>query len=407
MMKMYKLILGAFLLVSSAGVFGSVVKVDEPKVCFVCHDNIEALGKKKFVHTAFKQGVCSACHNPHASRHAALTTQDVTKLCLTCHADIKAQTHKADPHQPALDGDCITCHDPHASDQKFQLKQKMVALCTQCHTSIAQWMTRASIHAPVKAENCVVCHTPHGSDNGRLLTKAMPDICFSCHKQDAPFTTAHKGYDLSKANCVTCHDPHSSTTPNLLMVNQHPPFRAGQCANCHAAGGKTAFALVSEPKVLCVRCHKQIQEFLAKPYHHNLTDERSCLNCHNPHAASGKSLLAAEQKDLCFRCHFKGDKYKGHSRDEWLTHGGMDCTNCHTPHGGDNERFFKKPGVDLCLDCHKDAHKGSHPVGEKVIDPRTGGQLTCISCHKLHGSDFKPYLPLDPARDLCLQCHKR
>jgi DmsE family decaheme c-type cytochrome len=404
-MKM-RLILCILALLLTGRAYSSPLKVDEPKVCFVCHDTIEALNKKKAVHTAFKQGVCSACHNPHASKHAALINDDIKTLCLSCHKNVGQDIHKVSAHQPALDGDCITCHDPHASDYKNQLKQKTVPLCTQCHMAVAGWMANTTVHAPVKSENCQVCHSPHGSDNENLMTRPVPALCFSCHKQDAPFAAAHKGYDLSNANCMTCHDPHSSSKPNLLMANQHAPFKAGQCVSCHTSGAGSAFALVSEPKALCLKCHKQIQDSIDLPYHH-MDDARSCLNCHNPHAAPVSPLLAATQKDLCVRCHFKGDEYKAKERSQYITHGDMDCSKCHTSHGGNDANYLKSVGEDLCRGCHQDSHKGSHPMGGDILDPRTKTTLVCTSCHKLHGADYKLYLPLDPERELCIQCHKK
>jgi DmsE family decaheme c-type cytochrome len=387
--------------------FSSPVKVDEPKVCYACHDAMESLNKKRSVHTSFKQGICSACHNPHASKHAALIDEDIKTLCLSCHKNVKEEMVKLSAHQPALDGDCLTCHDPHASDYKNQLKQKTVALCVQCHTAVTGWMSSTTVHSPVKSENCAVCHTPHGSESEGLLVRSIPALCFSCHKQDAPFAAAHKGYNLSKADCLTCHDPHASSKPNLLMANQHAPFKAGTCVSCHTSGSESAFALVSEPKALCLKCHKQIQDDMNRPYHHNLNDSLSCLNCHNPHAAPASPLLAASQKELCFRCHFKGEKYKGKERSQYATHNDMDCSNCHTPHGGNDPKYLKSVGEDLCRGCHPNSHKGSHPMGGEVIDPRTNTTLVCTSCHKLHGADYKMYLPLDPERDLCIQCHKK
>ena len=103
-MKTNILLLALLAIIPTGNAFASVVKVDEPKVCFACHDNIEALNKKKFVHTAFKQGVCSACHNPHASKHASLIKEDIKDLCLSCHDNIKQQVHKNTVHQPAADG---------------------------------------------------------------------------------------------------------------------------------------------------------------------------------------------------------------------------------------------------------------------------------------------------------------
>jgi predicted CXXCH cytochrome family protein len=235
----------------------------------------------------------------------------------------------------------------------------------------------------------------------------VPQLCFKCHKQGDAFASAHQGRQISDANCVSCHAPHASNGKGLLRQNKHAPFAAGNCARCHpGTGGGKAFAIAVSPKDLCTQCHKEIGEGLqTKPFHHNLDDPKSCLNCHNPHASNPQHLLLAEQKVLCMRCHFNDTGTK--DKASFITHGGMDCSNCHAPHGADNEKYLKAADLDLCFGCHESAHKASHPVGPGVIDKRTGKAVTCLSCHKLHGADFDKYLPLDPKWELCIQCHKR
>jgi predicted CXXCH cytochrome family protein len=281
-------------------------------------------------------------------------------------------------------------------------------LCAACHSSVNEWLARPHVHAPVAAKECESCHLPHGSDNDRLLADEVPALCLGCHDTDAGFRQAHKGYQVADANCLTCHDPHSSTRPKLVMPNEHPPFAGGQCTACHdQSAGASAFALVSDVRSVCTRCHEDIREMAAQPYTHNLGDERSCMNCHNAHTSSTESLLSSRQQTMCLHCHFKDEKYADKSRASVLTHNGMDCTNCHLPHGAANERYFVSNVIDLCSGCHENAHRTSHPIGEDIIDPRSGEQVTCVSCHQLHGADFEPYLPLDSQMDLCIQCHRR
>jgi len=407
-MKIKGLLLLLTGLLIGTSVPASVVDVDEPDVCLMCHSDIENLMTKNHLHSAFEGGQCSDCHNPHASRHAALLNDDPGQLCFDCHEDVEKQTHLAVAHEPAGEGECLSCHDPHAADYSNQLKMSNVELCEQCHSNIDDWMKRANIHLPVADAECMVCHSPHGSENERLLTQKIPGICLDCHDQDAAFNAAHKGYRLENANCVTCHDPHSSSEPNLLMPNQHAPFSGGKCNMCHAPQGSGSdFALVADVKTVCTKCHKDIKNEDTLTYHHNLDDEQSCMNCHNPHASSTGSLLAARQKDLCNRCHFDGEKFAAKKKEDYITHDGMDCSNCHTPHGSNNSRYLDGDGLEVCNTCHADAHKGSHPVGKGIVDPRNNTELTCLSCHKLHGADFDPYLPLDPQMDLCIQCHRR
>lgn len=384
------------------------VKVNEPAVCLECHADIQNAFKEKHVHTALKAGKCSACHNPHAAKHAALLDDAVGALCLGCHEDVARETHLAAGHDPAVTGNCLACHTPHASANANQLIQPVGELCGSCHTEVAAWRARASVHPPVKDNDCLVCHNPHGSDNDGLLADKVPALCFSCHDNDAPFQQAHQGFPVAEANCLACHDPHSSTLPKLVMPNQHAPFKSKNCSACHETkSGKTGLALVADIKSVCTRCHSAIRVESDKTHSHNLNDERACMNCHNAHASAGEYLLSGPQQTMCLGCHFKDGEYADKPRASVLTHDGMDCTNCHTPHGSDNARYLMSTTVDLCLGCHEGAHTGSHPVGPDVIDPRTKEPVTCISCHKLHGADFEPYLPLNPKMDLCIQCHKR
>jgi predicted CXXCH cytochrome family protein len=399
----------AVLLCLSASGIAQVVKVNEPEVCLNCHSEIGDLNAKKHVHTAFKAGKCSSCHNPHAARHAKLLADAPGALCLNCHSDIKKAVSGPSPHQPAAGGDCLTCHDPHASDNPGQLKQPMTTLCTSCHPAVNDWLKRPNLHQPVAAKQCLKCHSPHGTGNAGLLVNTVPQLCFGCHQQDQMFQTVHKGYNLSKADCTTCHDPHSSGSKGLLMANQHPPFKGGRCTVCHGEGAQTggSFAIQGSIKTLCTKCHADINTSAKLEFHPHVDSDSSCVNCHNPHASNGASLLASDQKNLCLKCHFNNPQHK--DKSYYITHDGKDCTTCHKPHGADNARLFAKADLDLCRGCHPDVHKGSHPMAPdpKAIDPRTKGPVTCISCHKLHGADFKPYLPLSPDGDLCVQCHRK
>ncbi len=384
------------------------ISVDDPGVCLMCHSELEEAMDQRHVHSILEGGKCSSCHNPHASSHAALLNDGIGELCLSCHEDVAHEASLAVGHEPVADGNCLACHDPHASEHADLMVQPTADLCGACHSSVNQWMARSNIHAPVAARECLSCHTAHGSEHGGLLSEPIPGQCFGCHENTAAFRQVHQGYDVTEANCLTCHDPHSSPQPNLVMANEHAPFAGGQCSACHdGSAGGSGFALVSDVKSVCTRCHDDIREEAAQPYTHNLNDERSCMNCHNAHTSSADALLARPQQTMCMQCHFKGDEYTEDSRESLLTHDGMECTSCHVPHGSSNPQYFVAGKTEMCAGCHERAHRSSHPIGPEVIDPKTGEQVTCLSCHQLHGADFEPYLPLSPEMDLCIQCHRR
>ena len=406
-MKAFRYISVLCVLLLSGSVSSQVVFVDQPKVCYECHGDFEDYMKKKDVHVPFEEGTCSECHNPHASKHASLLGEEVLPLCSSCHESIKEATQKTSVHMPVTQGECTACHDPHASNNASLMMAEPSALCASCHTAVSEWKENKVVHAPVEGGECLSCHGPHGEMNNDLLKESVPKVCYECHDSKTDIKTAHKGYDITNANCIACHDPHSSSIAKLLRPNQHAPFKAGNCTTCHEASAENAFAIKTTNKKLCLKCHKSVVDNdLA--YHHNLDDDKSCMNCHNPHASAGEHLLKDTQPNLCMSCHFNDKDSKLKPKEEYITHDGIDCANCHLPHGANNPRMLKEEmGIDLCVNCHTGSHSASHPLGEKVIDPRNNKPVTCLSCHQLHGADYRKYLPLNPAMDLCLQCHKR
>lgn len=406
-MKSMRLLI-ALLFAFSTTALAQNVTVNEPEVCYTCHEDIKDEHAKKSQHTAFSDGKCSDCHNPHASRHAALLKDDVGKLCVGCHEDMKSVKTFAAKHQPAANGECLSCHDPHASDFGNQLVQSQGALCQSCHPVVADWVSKPIKHAPVASKDCSKCHDPHGSPNDGILAKAVPQLCFDCHPQNAQFSTVHKGYNLSNADCSTCHDPHASSHQGLLMANQHAPFDAGECSECHTAGAQSggSFAIEGGINNKCLACHEDIKDARKTEFHTHIEGENSCTNCHNPHASNAEALLASKQQNLCMKCHFSD--VAAADKPKFVTHPTLDCSTCHSPHGADNERLLaNNDDLALCRTCHPDTHKGTHPMGEGVVDPRTDKQLGCLSCHRMHGSGHEMYLAFDPGMDLCIQCHKK
>ena len=82
------------------------------------------------------------------------------------------------------------------------------------------------------------------------------------------------------------------------------------------------------------------------------------------------------------------------------------CFDCHIPMHSDRPLNYRADGIDMCARCHETQHKITHPLGKDVIDPRDGGQLTCLSCHSMHAARDEFLLTHDRNRALCIQCHK-
>ena len=72
-----------------------------------------------------------------------------------------------------------------------------------------------------------------------LLTQPAGTLCGDCHDlDDAAFSGAHLGIDPAVMDCMRCHAPHASQDPKFFRANQHAPFAAGSCSDCHLVSGE-------------------------------------------------------------------------------------------------------------------------------------------------------------------------
>jgi predicted CXXCH cytochrome family protein len=173
-------------------------------------------------------------------------------------------------------------------------------------------------------------------------------------------------------------------------------------------------------KALCTQCHSFDMDAVAVK-HGAVENQRSCLNCHNPHTSKNTKLLKLPVKDLCLSCHDKpiqatlsdartipNIKAKVDSTRSNMA----SCTYCHTAHGSSNSRILSMnfsttnyneyPAVGkaanpyaLCMDCHdgildKDNTDTNFRTPVKnlhwkhVVEEQPG--KSCRICHDVHGT---------------------
>jgi DmsE family decaheme c-type cytochrome len=118
--------------------------------------------------------------------------------------------------------------------------------------------------------------------------------------------------------------------------------------------------------------------------------------------------------DTCATCHDEvAKKFEGNPHTKLAAqHGaeGVNCEGCHGPGrahvdgGGDKTKIFNPAHASAkevdatCLRCHSKAHP------DFVRSPHAKANVSCISCHDIHGSKSEPLLKASqPA--LCFQCH--
>ena len=94
------------------------------ELCFKCHPEAKELVNAKVLHKPVSKGACTACHNPHVSRHAGLLNDTGEKLCYKCHEKNDGFVGEV-VHEPLKKGQCLQCHAPHSSDNSGLLRQSL------------------------------------------------------------------------------------------------------------------------------------------------------------------------------------------------------------------------------------------------------------------------------------------
>ncbi len=336
---------------------------EEPGLCYGCHDKFE----KANLHTPVDQGMCTSCHDPHASKQEKLLLESKTELCAGCHED---QAKSENPHGPVAAGECMECHEPHEADAKNLLKAEDQQLCFGCHDDMKYVEDKPFVHTALTT-GCTSCHNPHGSKFRKLLSAEGKDACFECHDDIAATvkeaTTPHKPINSEK-NCASCHSPHSSDNENQLLEPQ---------------------------KELCLSCHDKAFPKDAKVFHEPIV-EGKCAGCHDPHGSTNRNLLVKEfptdiyvpytdtEYALCFECHKRdlaqyedtsfATNFRDGERNLHYVHvhkdKGRSCRFCHAVHAGNNPKLVNDtvPFGQWNL-----------PIG--FVKTETGGGCT-PGCHK-------------------------
>jgi predicted CXXCH cytochrome family protein len=208
--------------------------------------------------------------------------------------------------------------------------------------------------------------------------------------------------------CLACHVKFKKPAKTV-----HAAVAMG-CETCHQAvegvkhaGQKGSMKLTQDVPGLCIGCHDQAK-FKGKVVHSPVAGGM-CTSCHDPHQTESAKLLISDQPDLCYNCHDKAMFAKKNVHAAVM----MGCTSCHSPHVSENAKLLPKAINPLCGACHAakatGRHvmaipgKGFHPIGGRPEPGNPGKQMSCVSCHEPHSSDFEK---LYPSADVCGKCHK-
>ena len=260
---------------------------------------------------------------------------------------------------------------------------------------------------PLAFQKCLTCH-PEIAEKAKAANQHWPfnaGHCGDCHAPGHPEKGPAQFTVKRSELCSTCHNRQVERT----LPYQHYPFKTGKCADCHDHhGSNNSRNLRLPPKVLCNSCHNMALRYLDKKVQHPPFFKSECIACHHPHASANPKNLRAPVDELCNTCHFATlpGQYAMVKHPPFRE---GKCINCHHPHASDNPRMLRKPIPDLCLMCHRFAQVGyyqkMHPIGEKYPDRALGGKVVCLSCHHPHGTG-NPRMWRRPGNWLCFGCHR-
>jgi hypothetical protein len=268
-----------------------------------------------------------------------------------------------------------------------------------------------------RGHTCRTCHDLVGGIGDHMIRVPLDGglLCISCHEPEKG-SGPHGSKELGEpVPCVGCHKVHGGNPKARLLrtVGSATKRDPQGCLHCHGADGRFAQVGV-RPGTLG---------------HPVAVEDLSCVKCHDEH-----------QPDLdlpsCRSCH----EEEGVEEDRG-GHGSAECLDCHPMHRASPRYLATNIGLNpvsrRCLGCHAPGTDGSevhvtlyeHPLpifkpdgtrwsplgklplfdssGNRVISGQNG-ELTCTSCHLVHGPDAeKPgdNLRIPGWQDACSACH--
>jgi len=438
--------------------------VDGKLACTTCHSPHGTVSEETAATATASEVVTLVRHDPQTEDDLfTRVSRTDAALCVSCHTDAahtavlegKGLEGTGHPTGKALadalakrggeagpaglpagvSGSCLTCHAVHGADADGLRREGDDALmCLGCHEEKGDGKRNHPIRKQVAREEAV-------QRAGLTLTEIGENTCRTCHDLVSTNDALLARSDTGGTLCGTCHQA-------TRLAGSHVGVRGDAgvpCLGCHAVHDGPAdhhllatldHASGADP-MGCLGCHGEggVAHSGAKPgvVGHPVAGETTCASCHaDPHKPDD---VAA-----CSTCH-----EDQHAAVERGGHGSATCIDCHSPHRASPSLSAKAipPGVELnpieqrCLGCHA---KGTAFSGPKVaafghpapvftpggarwtplaalplfdekgnqLPPEQNGDLTCASCHEVHGPDATK--PGDNLRrpgweEVCGACH--
>lgn len=376
--------------------------------------------------------------SPHSSNH-----DDPSLPCTSCHINDTAYRypHLENPAQTAHEyaaaaaQNCESCHYPHLPfHETVDQTEHTTPTCADCHGS--HDIVRVEEMWQVMPDKCVACHTDRSRDWVAEFLTPLPGL-----------GAGAEGYGGS-LRCAGCHEENFFTWQDTL----HAQIVQDAVANPDAVIGDFRFDYPERPFALEDVSYtigsrwKQVymtrtvsDTFQILPAQWDVRAEAWAPY----HSEDGENLDWAA---ACSGCHVTGLEIETGTFKEF----GVGCESCHGPgaaHAADPENVKPYVTVDaqVCGACHSrgtDAD-GLHPFpttydpGDTLADHFTfttdeasvwpdgsarqnhqqymdwqlgssmalAPDMSCSTCHAVHGGGADPGQLKDTTNELCLSCH--
>ena len=271
--------------------------------CTGCHDEADdakptmldlrpsvlSIGKTRHgVQTDDRSPTCTNCHGeskmhveykgkdkppkPDSSfdKKSKTTVEAKNAACMSCHEGDAKRSHWAGSAHQAKDVACTSCHKIHTAHDNVRDKKTQPEVCFTCHKEQRTQVNKPSHHPILEGKvACSDCHNAHGSVGPKLMKRdSVVETCYTCHMEKrGPFVHNHEPVS---DDCSNCHNPHGTVAENLLKVRV--PFL---CHQCHTPHGGFIPQLLGAQAPANQNTATQSGKSTT-----NLTQGRSCMNCH-------------------------------------------------------------------------------------------------------------------------------
>jgi predicted CXXCH cytochrome family protein len=442
---------------------GEVKAATETQICIFCHTPHAARREIPFLWNRADETVSYIPYQSSTLFASVGQPTGASKLCLSCHdgtialgAVISRQAEIPflggirfmPAARPAYLGTDLS--DDHPVSFVYDS-----TLARQSFELVDPAMLPPQIKLDARGElQCTACHNPHDDTFGKFLvmTNQFSVLCTSCHQKQGWPASSHalsgarwngQGTDpwprtdfqtVAENGCENCHMPHSAPSHQWLLKHV---FEEDTCLACH--NGNVAAANIEReltqpfrhPVQSFTGIHDPNEDFTAG----NVPVHVECVDCHEPHRASGIPSPGAPIAS---------------GATSGVT--GVDLTGLQIPEAQNQ--------YEICFKCHADnnvlqrlpitrqidqlntrlefdpANPSFHPVSAPGINPdvpsllpplRTNSIIFCTDCHNSdnpagpkgpHGSSFeflleRNYTTLDRTSEssfnyaMCYKCHNR